>query len=340
MDATAAERQRRRMSRLAEEGVRRTHVLVHDDCRSALDRLRPLFRSPAGAEALDHVTRLLEEKSAPTNVAKVRFLSPFRYPGGKTWLVPEVRAWLSSMRVRPRVFVEPFAGGGIVGLTVAAERLADVVHLSELDEEVASVWRLVIHGGDADVDWLCERILSFEVTLQNVRCLLDEEPEDMRGMAFRTIVKNRVQRGGIMAPGAGLVKLGENGKGLRSRWYPETLVRRIRAIRTMRDRITFEMRDAFSMIEQYAEDDAACFFVDPPYTAAGKRAGRRLYVHNEIDHERLFAVMADVTGPVMMTYDKSNEVLDLAQRFGFCVRRVPMKNSHHAVMHELVLLKA
>ena len=57
------------------------------------------------------------------NVASVRQLSPFRYPGGKTWLVPEIRRWMARLD-RPSVFVEPFAGGAIASLTVAAEHLA------------------------------------------------------------------------------------------------------------------------------------------------------------------------------------------------------------------------
>ena len=31
------------------------------------------------------------------NVASVKHLSPFRYPGGKTWLVPRVREWLATL---------------------------------------------------------------------------------------------------------------------------------------------------------------------------------------------------------------------------------------------------
>jgi DNA adenine methylase len=56
-------------------------------------------------------------------MASVKQLSPFRYPGGKTWLVPTVKLWLSRKRRRSDHFVELFAGGGIIGLTVAAERL-------------------------------------------------------------------------------------------------------------------------------------------------------------------------------------------------------------------------
>lgn len=66
------------------------------------------------------------------NVASVKHRSPFRYPGGKTWLVPRVRRWLLSLPKRPSEFFEPFAGGAIVALTVAAERLADHVTLGAL----------------------------------------------------------------------------------------------------------------------------------------------------------------------------------------------------------------
>src|SRR5205809_2769235 len=53
----------------------------------------------------------------PFNVASVTQLSPFRYPGGKTWLIPYIRAWLLSKAPKATRFVEPFAGGAIVSLS-------------------------------------------------------------------------------------------------------------------------------------------------------------------------------------------------------------------------------
>src|SRR3954453_16467871 len=47
----------------------------------------------------------------PVNVASVPQRSPFRYPGGKTWLVPYIRSWLTSKKAVPCILVEPFAGG-------------------------------------------------------------------------------------------------------------------------------------------------------------------------------------------------------------------------------------
>jgi len=339
MDTTALQRQNRRIDRLKSRGVHRSTVLVHEHCRPILDNLRPHFINPEQVIQLELLVEQLHQKVKPTNVAQVRHLSPFRYPGGKTWLVPEIRQWLSTFAKRPIIFVEPFAGGAIVGLSVAAENLAEQVFLSELDDDVAAVWDIIFHGKKNDVDDFLDSILHFDVTLENVRAVLESKPASIKDKAFRTIIKNRTQRGGIMAAGAGLIKAGEAGKGLKSRWYPETLVKRIDILRSLKTHVTFEKIDAFEVIHRFSNNSDTCFFIDPPYTVGGKKAGSRLYTHNNIDHEKLFSVTANVRGSVMMTYDDSDEVRNLAKRYGFRIKTVPMKNTHHAVIYELLVLK-
>lgn len=268
----------------------------------------------------------------PVNVASVPQRSPFRYPGGKTWLVPYVRSWLSSLTPKARVLVEPFAGGAIVGLTAGFENLADHVVLVEKDADVASVWRAIL-GGQAE--WLATRIEGFQFSRQAVLETLANPAESQRERAFVTILRNRVQRGGIMAPGAGLVKNGENGRGLRSRWYPRTLAKRIRAIAAIRHRFTFIEGDGLEVIAAYLDDEGAAFFVDPPYTVAA----RRLYPHWQVDHRRLFELLRAARGSVLLTYDNTVEVAGWAEEFGFQTCPVAMKNTHHARMTELLIGK-
>src|SRR5215216_2399360 len=160
------------------------------------------------------------------NVSAVPHRSPFRYPGGKTWLVPYVRQWLKSRNEKPTEFVETFAGGSIVGLSALFDELTTHLTLVELDEQVASVWTTILNEGRE----LAARIVAFNLTRENVSAELTRTPANIADRAFQTILRNRVQRGGIMAPGAGLLKEGENGHGIASRWYPETLSRRIREI--------------------------------------------------------------------------------------------------------------
>jgi len=274
------------------------------------------------------------EQHSIVNVASVPQRSPFRYPGGKTWLVPHIRRWL-KMRGQPSSsFLEPFAGGAIVGLTTAFEQLAEHIIMVERDEEVAAVWSTIMGDGG---EWLAHEILNFTLTPEAVQRILNQSELTPREMAFRTIVKNRVNHGGILAPGSGMVKRGENGRGMLSRWYPKTLKQRILDIISIRERITFIEGDGLEVMRQYADCTDAVFFIDPPYTAAGKKAGRRLYTYYELDHEELFRIAASLQGEFLMTYDDAEGVRELAARYGFATRLVAMKNTHHAKMTELLI---
>lgn len=100
------------------------------------------------------------------NVSSVSQLSPFRYPGGKTWLVPIIREWFCSFDHKPSVFIEPFAGGGIISLTVAFENLADQVIMVEIDDEIAAVWKTILHG---NIDYLIRKIMTFKMEIPNLK---------------------------------------------------------------------------------------------------------------------------------------------------------------------------
>ena len=268
------------------------------------------------------------------NVASVPQRSPFRYPGGKTWLVPRIRLWFASLSTKPREFIEPFAGGGIVGLTVAFEHLAQMVTMVETDHQVAAVWKTIL-GGHAS--WLAAKVATFEVSPESVEAQLWKCNLELREEGFQTLLRNRVNHGGILAPGSGLIKYGENGKGITSRWYPQTLAKRILSIERVKHRIRFIEGDGLKVLKQTAHRTDVVYFIDPPYTVAGKKAGMRLYTHNELDHEALFRIARTLNGDFLMTYDNAGEVVDLAHRYGFDTHVVPMTNTHHATMTELLI---
>lgn len=268
------------------------------------------------------------------NVSKVPQLSPFRYPGGKTWLVPTIRRWLRSFDLKRQLLVEPFAGGGIVSLTAAAEHLVERVVMVEFDVDVAAVWQTAL---GREWEWLAQRIIGFDCTREDVIAELETVPRSTRHRAFQTIIKNRTFHGGILAAGSGLIKAGENGKGISSRWYPETLARRLRMVHDLRDRIQFIEGDALEVMNAHREDSQAVFFIDPPYTAAGKKAGRRLYRHNELDHTALFALASELRGDVLLTYNDADGVRALADEVGFEVEQVAMQNTHLRTMTELLI---
>ena len=337
MRIMSASPQERRLARLKCEGITQRNVLVHESNLESFKILRPAFGQPEMAEKLRHFAASIE-KSKPTNVSQVRQLSPFRYPGGKTWLIPVVREWMKAIVPKPKLLLEPFAGGAIVGLTAASEGWADHVRLVEIDDEVAAVWELTIQGRDSEFEKFLRGISDFDFTTENARTLIEAKPRALYQRALRTIVKNRGQRGGIMAPGAGLMKSGENGKGVASRWYPTTLVKRLKAIRLIRDRLTFVQADAFDEISQHS-DPTTAQFIDPPYTAGGKKAGNRLYTHNAIDHDLLFKQVSELEGSALLTYDDNKWVRENVDRYRFTMATSVMQSTHLVKMHELVILK-
>ena len=270
------------------------------------------------------------------NVASVPQRSPFRYPGGKTWLIPHVRYWLSLSR--RQALVEPFAGGGIVSLTAVMENLVDEAVMIERDHDVAAFWHTALQDGEE----LIRRIQEFTPTRELVNALERGEVGSVAQHAFRTLVLNRTKRAGILAPGASLTKAGESNKGITSRWYPDTLVKRLQAIGEYAERISFFEGDSMRLLEPLLQGwgQKAAAFVDPPYTATGgKKAGSRLYAHCTIDHAALFEILARCQTDFLMTYDEAPEIVDLIHRFQFHAVRVEMKNAHHNRLSELVITR-
>jgi DNA adenine methylase len=259
-------------------------------------------------------------------------LSPFRYPGGKTWLLPIIRQWL-----QPTVdcLVEPFAGSGIVSLAALDEKLARRAVLTERDRCVAAVWHVMLNG---DVDWFCRRIRSFNVTRESVEKQLRETSITRRERAWMTLLRNRVSHGGLIAPGAGLLNRGEAGNGVTSRWYPKTLSSRVRRIHRLRRLITFKNCDAMKTLRLYINAEGQseiAFFIDPPYSVAGKR----MYKFGEINHSDLFEIASRLPGRVLMTYDDTRDIRELTRKHGFEFRRVAMRSRHHVSKSELLIAK-
>ena len=278
----------------------------------------------------------LPQHARPVNVASVPQRSPFRYPGGKTWFIPRLREWLKSQFPKPKLLIEPFVGGGIVSLTAAFEDLVERVLMVELDDEIAAVWDTIISG---EGKWLANRILHFEMSKENAINEITRHPQDRKEKAFQTIIKNRTFHGGILAAGSGFLKNGEAGKGVLSRWYPATLAKRFNDINLVLSKLRFQQGDAFAILDEYKDDVNAVFFVDPPYTAGGKNAGNRLYTHFKVDHDMLFQKCSELAGDFIMTYDNSEDVRNLGRKYSLQAKPIPMKNTHHAEMTELVIGK-
>lgn len=205
----------------------------------------------------------------------------------------------------------------------------------ELDRDVAAVWQSTLNG---QAQWLSDRITQFKFSKASVTDQLSGTTKSLRRKAWKTLLRNRVSYGGIITRRSGLLKKGERGNGLRSRWYPETLAGRIEAINKLKTKIDFIYGDGLAWLKKHAAQSpkgSKAYFIDPPYIKAGKR----LYTENTLDHEQLFEVASRLPGRVLMTYDDTSEVRRLAIKYGFSIRKVSMISRAHHNKTELLIAK-
>lgn len=268
------------------------------------------------------------------NVSQVPKRSPFRYPGGKTWLIPVLRQWLATQALRSSIFVEPFAGGATASLLAVNEGFCADAYFAELDPEVASVWRCVL---SEDGPKLASLVESFSMTKRHVRDLfrLSKTTPSLLTRALSVLIHNRIQRGGILAPGAGRLKEGEDGRGLASRWYPKTLADRLKAIHSTRSKLHFAEDDGFLLLNRLSKTSGVVAFVDPPYYVAAQR----LYSCWKIDHGKLFSLLGDFEGDFLLAYDDAPQIRAWATEFGLEMVAVKMRTTNHRTKSELLLGK-
>ena len=259
--------------------------------------------------------------------------SPLRYPGGKSWLIPCAREWLSN-RDRETIettIVEPFAGGASVSLAAILEGRAQRAILIEKDPDVAAFWKAAVYHNDAMID----RVLAFQCDREHVEQIERDASSDPVDRGFRTLVLNRCRTGGILHPGAGLLKRGDRDRGIRSRWYPDTLAARLRAIGAHANQIAVVEGDGVETLSE-DRDSSTRYFIDPPYPGAGPK----LYLHGTVDHARIFDALSSCAIEFLMTYDCSAEIDSLAQAHGFHVEDVSMTDRHHQRRTEKIITRA
>jgi DNA adenine methylase len=267
---------------------------------------------------------------------KAASLTILRYPGGKRWFIPLAEKFVQLKR--PKIFVEPFAGGATVALTLLWRDLVDEIVLVELDDRVATFWRRVLD--DPDFPRL---VHDFMPNGRDKARLKVEEfmVNPTKDLALWVLVQNRCGFGGMLD--SGLLRKGSKDKqghyeGVLSRWNREELAKILHCIRAMRGRIHFVHGDGIQegLLAFDHPDNAA--FIDPPYLEASKD----LYKHHGaegsgFDHKLLFDTLAKWKGRWAATYDNDPRAVALADERGLIHSLVNMRARTHAAKQELLI---
>lgn len=238
---------------------------------------------------------------------KDRFLSPFRYPGGKGFIAPIIDQLISAGGLRDVVYIEPFAGGAAAGLKLLSTGAVARIILNDLDYRIYSAWHSIVHETDRFLVRLADTRITID-TWYAFRTFVEEATSDTDSfeLGFSTFILNRTNRSGILLGSAPIGGYDQTGNWkIDARLNRDALAKRIEWIGNNRKYIELSNADAVSLISKSMRDGDKknlFYFIDPPYVAAGSR----LYFNgmNETSHRLLSKKISELAIPNwLMTYD-------------------------------------
>lgn len=264
-------------------------------------------------------TLILEDKSNRHIVhynAPIKFnkrLSPLRYPGGKSKLVDYL--YLQIQKNKSKTFIEAFAGGGSVGLALLDAHVIDKLILNDLDYGIYSLFYLIVNDPIELINMI-QTISPTHIDFYKAQKVVIGQYKNcnLLSAAWNFLIVNRLSFSGIYKANPLGGKKNENITKLLSRWNPEALVKRIKKINSMRDKITVLNNDACELIEDMYYSSDITIFIDPPYYQKGKDL-YNCYYTNE-NHISLATLLDSLyTGmpgaDLILTYDNQNYIKKL-----------------------------
>lgn len=198
--------------------------------------------------------------------------SPLRYPGGKGRLSDYFKQIYEANSLCEGVYVEPYAGGASVALSLLIDGYAFKVIINDIDSSIYAFWYSVIHKTEE----LCRLINDTPVNVKtwNLQRRIQKEREkhDLLELGFSTFFLNRTNRSGILNAGVigGKAQLGK--WQIDARFNKNELISRIQRISHHREKVQLHNLDAMRLIEQIIDElpEKTFIYFDPPYYMKGK----------------------------------------------------------------------
>lgn len=245
-----------------------------------------------------------------------RYLSPLRYPGGKTHMAPYLAEIFHAMPsiMDIELWVEPFGGGAGAALKALRDHNVPEAWIVEHNPALAAFWTYTVSHPEDMARW----VETYTPTLHDyyrcqhlVAAALDGNQRPTDELARAAFIVNRCSRSGMIMPGVGPMG-GKHQNGttrLTDRWNPHGLAQRFRALIPLASSITVYHCDGISLVEELPESgivDEVFIFADPPYIGVGNDLYARGMDTNL--HQRLAAALRRLNNWVL-TYDAHPDVL-------------------------------
>ena len=242
--------------------------------------------------------------------------SPLRYPGGKTKLFPYMQKILEINNLQNATYVEPFAGGCGLAISLLKNDLVQDIIINDYDYAIYSFWYSILHNTDE----FCERIQNVVINVEQWdaqrEVYLNQNQNSLLDVGFSTFFLNRTNRSGIINGGIIGGRDQNSEYTIDCRFNKTNLIKKIREIAGYSDRIQLYNKDVFDLIDdnivQMPTSNTFIYF-DPPYVKKGKQLYKNFF--DLKDHADLRDSITNIGQKWLTTYDHTDEIAILYQNY-------------------------
>lgn len=230
-------------------------------------------------------------------------------------MVEYVKRLLEVNDLQSGTYIEPYAGGASVALSLLYSKHAGRIKINDIDRSIYAFWYSVLN----ETEELCRRIQDTPVTMDTWQAQrevqLQKADADLVDLGFSTFFLNRTNRSGILSGGVIGGKEQTGNYLMDARYNKRDLIERIEHVAGYNDVIELTSMDAVELIKRYKRTPSAktLVYLDPPYYVKG----RDLYLnyYNDDDHRDIANAIKNYKGKWIISYDAVAFIKELYAEF-------------------------
>lgn len=242
----------------------------------------------------------------------MKYISPLRYPGGKTQLYTFISYIIEENNYT--TFYELCAGGANLSLLLLKNKIVNKVIINDYDKGIYSLFfntlnypkKLIELIKTVPFDFNDEYSPSFLAYYHKIKKHYNDNLNQYTNtdinLAFETLFLNRTNYSGIIIKSNPIGGLQQNGKyKLNCRFNKKALIKKINLIHTFKNNIILKNQDINQFLASNKFNQNTLIFIDPPYV----KQGNSLYTcgFNSKQHQQLADNIKKIKSPYIITYD-------------------------------------
>lgn len=234
----------------------------------------------------------------------MHFYTPLRYPGGKGKVADYFKQIFRENLLYDGVYVEPYAGGASVALSLLFNEYASKIIINDIDRSIFAFWYSVLNKTDDLCKLIKDTPITIEIWDEQKKIQKEKNKHSLLKVGFSTFFLNRTNRSGIL--NAGIIGgRQQTGKWkIDARYNKSVLINRIERIALYKNKIELHNSDAVELVRDLLKTLPAktLFYFDPPYYVKGKDLYLNYYENK--DHEQIATEISKVNKQKwIVTYD-------------------------------------